>query len=245
MTSLRICDRNPEARAPLLPGTGTRLRVGMTEISDNFQSETAPTIEALQAALEFERARTREIDHRAKNSLQLVSSMLLLQSRRSLEPETQKALKAMYQRVSALAAVHRHLLQAGQSDSFDLSRFVHEHAAAVAQARGEGAAVRLDLDRVTLDASQAGPTALIVNELTLNALTHGATAGREPEANVVLRRAGGGFVLTVQDQGPGLPPAAEQAGFGLTMVKLLAQQLSGSVTFEDAHPGLRAVVTAP
>lgn len=217
----------------------------MTEISDKFQSETAPTIEALQAALEFERARTREIDHRAKNSLQLVSSMLLLLSRRSLELETQKALKAMYQRVSALAAVHRDLLQAGQPDSFDLSRFVHEHAAAVAQTRGDGAAVRLDLDRVTLDASQACPTALIVNELTLNALTHGAPAGREPEANVVLRRAGGGFVLTVQDQGPGLPAAAEQAGFGLTMVKLLAQQLSGTVTFEDAQPGLRAVVTAP
>ena len=245
MTSLPICNRNPEARTSLLPWDRSKARVGMTEISDNFQSETAPTIEALQAALEFERARTREVDHRAKNSLQLVSSMLLLLSRRSSEPETQKTLKAMYQRVSALAAVHRDLLQTGQPDSFDLSRFVREHAAAVAQTRGDGAAVRLDLDQVTLDASQACPAALIVNELMLNALTHGACVGREPEADIVLRRVGGGFVLTVQDQGPGLPAAAEKAGFGLTMVRLLAQQLSASVAFEDAQPGLRAVVTAP
>lgn len=221
----------------------------MAEISDSFQPETAPTLEALQAALEFERARVREIDHRAKNSLQIVSSLLLLLSRRSSEPETQKALKAMYQRVGAIAAVHRDLLQAEQPDCFDLSRFVHEHAAAVAHARGDGAAVRLDLDPVKLDGGRACPTALIVNELTLNALTHGAAPGREPQAEVVLRSAagGGGFVLTVQDHGPGLPEAArrEQAGFGLTMVKLLAQQLSASVAFEDARPGLRAVVTAP
>lgn len=217
----------------------------MTEISDRFQSETAPTIEALQAALEIERARIREVDHRAKNSLQLVSSMLLLLSRRTSEPETQKALKAMYQRVSAIAAVHRDLLQAEQPDSFDFSRFVRDHVAALAHARGDGAAVRLDLDPVALDASQACPAALIVNELTLNALAHGAAAGREPEADVLLRRAGAGFVLTVQDHGPGLQPDAEQAGFGLTMVKLLAQQLSASVNFEDAHPGLRAVVTVP
>jgi two-component sensor histidine kinase len=48
----------------------------------------------------------------------------------------------------------------------------------------------------------------------------------------------------VQDQGPGLPNAADRAGFGLTMVKLLAQQLSAQVAFEDARPGVRAVVTA-
>jgi two-component sensor histidine kinase len=219
----------------------------MAEISDSLQPEMAPTREALQAALEFERARVREVDHRAKNSLQIVSSLLLLLSRRSSEPETQKALKAMYQRVGAIAAVHRDLLQAEQPDCFDLSRFVHEHAAAVAHARGDGAAVRLNLDPVTLDGGRACPTALIVNELTLNALTHGAAPGREPQADVVLRSTGGGFVLTVEDHGPGLPAAAltEQAGFGLTMVKLLAQQLSASVVFEDAQPGLRAVVTAP
>lgn len=216
----------------------------MTGISDSAYAGATATAEALQAALDCERARVREIDHRAKNSLQVVSSLLLLQSRRATEPSTQKALRAMHQRVGAIAAVHREILEAPRPDSFDLSRFVHEHVAAVAQARGDGAAVRLDLDPVELDAARACPTALIINELMLNALTHGVAPGREPAADVTLRRAPSGFVLTVQDHGPGLPPSAEDAGFGLTIVKLLAQQLQASVTFEDAQPGLRAVVTA-
>jgi two-component sensor histidine kinase len=215
----------------------------MTEVSDSFQAEPAPTIESLQAALAQERARIREVDHRAKNSLQLVAS-LLLQSRRSAEPEVRKALKAMYQRVGAVAAVHRDLLGAERPESFDLARFVHDHMADLAGARGDGAAVSLDLDPVELDAGRACAAALIVNELGLNALTHGAPDGGEPRAEVVLRRAGDGFLLTVQDRGPGLPAAADQGGFGLTMVKLLAQQLSANVAFEDAQPGVRAVVTA-
>lgn len=216
----------------------------MTEVSDSFQAEPDPTVESLQAALALERARVREVDHRAKNSLQLVASLLLLQSRRSPEPEVRKALKAMYQRVGAVAAVHRDILGAERPEAFDLARFVQEHMAELAGARGDGAAVRLDLDPVELDAARACAAALIVNELGLNALTHGAPDGGEPRADVVLRRAGDGFVLTVQDQGPGLPNAADRAGFGLTMVKLLAQQLSAQVAFEDARPGVRAVVTA-
>jgi two-component sensor histidine kinase len=219
--------------------------MAQTEFSGISEPETAPTIEALQAALERERARTREVDHRAKNSLQMVSSLLLLQSRRAAAPDTQKALSAMHQRIGAIAAVHRDMLKDEQPESFDLSRFIQENVAAVARARGDGAAVRLNLDPVKLDAAQACPAALIVNELALNALTHGVAPGHEPAADVILRRAGSGFMLTVQDHGPGLPPAADQAGFGLTMVKLLAQQLSASIVFEDAQPGLRAVVTAP
>lgn len=216
----------------------------MTEVSDSFQAEPAATVESLQAALDVERARVREVDHRAKNSLQLVASLLLLQSRRSPVPEVRQALKAMYQRVSAVAAVHRDIHEAGCPERFDLARFVHEHMADVAGACGEGAAVRLDLDPVEVDASRASAAALIVNELALNALTHGAPGGVPPKADVILRRAGAGFVLTVQDKGPGLPVAADESGFGLTMVKLLAQQLSADVAFEDAQPGVRAVVTA-
>src|SRR5437899_377069 len=105
----------------------------------------------LEAELARERARTREVDHRAKNSLQLVTSLLLLQSRRSGHEETQRVLKAMHQRVSALAAVHRDFMDAPHPDRFDLTRFVREHVAALAQ-RGDGCAVQLDLDPVEVDA---------------------------------------------------------------------------------------------
>lgn len=216
----------------------------MNEIFEGRDTGPAQAGEALQAALERERARTREVDHRAKNSLQLVSSLLLLMSRRSPAAETQQALKAMHQRVTAIAAVHREILDGEDPERFDLTHFVRDHLAALATARGDGAAVRLDLAPVKLAAIKACPAALIVNELALNALTHGSPPGREPQADVTLRPCGEGFSLTVADCGPGLPPAAEKAGFGLTIVKLLARQISADVAFEDAGPGLRAVVTA-
>jgi len=216
----------------------------MAEISESCEASGGQTVETLRRDLERERARTREVDHRAKNSLQIVSSLLLLMSRRAAEAETQKALKAMHQRVTAIAAVHREILDGETPDSFDLASFVQDHVAALVQARDDGAAVRLDLAPVKLAAAQACPAALIVNELTLNALNHGAAPGHEPHAEVTLRPAGAGFALTVRDWGPGLPPAAEKAGFGLTIVKLLAQQISATVAFEDAQPGLRAVVCA-
>lgn len=215
----------------------------MAEAADSGELTQAQTIAALQAALEAERVRSREIDHRAKNSLQLVASLLLLLSRRTKEAETQRVLKAMHQRLGAVAAVHRDILTAERPESFDFTQFVRDHVTALTEAHGEGAAVRLALDPVAVRAAHACPLALIVNELTLNALTHGAGGKAGAQVSVDLRRADGGFKLTVQDDGPGDPP--EAAGFGLTMVKLLSQQVGASFALEPAQPGVRAVVTAP
>jgi two-component sensor histidine kinase len=213
----------------------------MFEAADSGRLEAEGTVEALQAALERERARSREIDHRANNSLQLVSSLLLLLSRRSTAPETQQALKAMHQRIGTIAAVHRQLVGSERPERFDLTTFVREQAPALARGH-EGAVVRLDLEPVEVVASQACPLALILNELMLNALTHGAAPGSAADILVGLEKAGDGFVLKVQDGGKGLPPAAAE-GFGLTIVKLLGQQLATATAFEDAQPGLRALVT--
>lgn len=214
----------------MLEGPGSRL-------------EDATTVEALQAALERERERVREVDHRAKNSLQLVSSLLLLLGRRSGTPETQRALQAMHQRVGAVAAVHREILDAPHPDRFNLTAFVREHVSALARAQRSGV-VHLELDPVDVPTSQACPMALMINELAQNALTHGAAPGRPAEVTIRLASVGDGFALTVQDEGPGLPGAAE-GGFGLFMTRLLTQQLGAEIAWEDAQPGLRAVVTVP
>lgn len=212
----------------------------MFEAPDNRPEET--TVEGLKAALERERQRSREVDHRAKNSLQLVSSLLLLLGRRSATPETQQALKAMHQRVGAVAAVHREILDAPHPDRFNLTSFVREHVSTLARAQG-GGVVHLDLDPVEVTAAQACPVALMVNELAHNALIHGAAPGRPAEVTIRLQAIGAGFALTVQDEGPGLPPG--DGGFGLFMTRLLTQQLGAECVWEDAQPGLRVVVTVP
>ena len=217
----------------------------MRELDDErpeAPGERPASREELEAALAEARALTREVDHRAKNSLQLVSSLLLLASRRSATGEAREALKAMHLRVGAVAAAHRGLLAAGGHDRCDLTQLAQELAGSLAQA--QGATIRLALDPVQVEAAAAAPCALLLNELVLNALTHAGRDGQTPRVGVTLRREPEGFLLAVQDDGPG-PAAAQTAGFGLTMVRLLAQQIGARFAMEDAQPGLRAVVRRP
>src|SRR5262249_41450431 len=151
-------------------------------------------------------ARAREIDHRAKNSLQLVSSLLLLRSRHCAQEEAQQALKAMHQRIGAVAAVHRNLLDSPAPDRFDLTRLLHEQATTLAAAHGAADAVTVALDPVEIDAAVACPLALIFNELMVNALTYGRCAGRPLAVDVLLQDRPHGYQLAVADAGPG--PAA-------------------------------------
>jgi len=210
-------------------------------MSDNPDaSADPPSREALQAELERERARVREIDHRAKNSLQLAGSLALLTARRTDTAETQATLKALHQRIAAIAAVHRGFLDGPRPGRFDLTAFLAEHLPTLARSGPREASLDLDLEPVEIAASAAAPLALIVGELVGNALQHG---GPTPQVRVSLAREGDGFRLAVADRGPGLadPQAAE--AFGLTIVRLMAQQLRASLVFEDAQPGLRALVT--
>jgi len=217
----------------------------MHEISHPGRAASAddpPSVESLQAELAAERARTREVDHRAKNTLQLVSSLLLLASRRDAGPETRRTLEAMHRRVCALAAVHRDLLAAPSPDRFDLTQLVRDQATALARSVREGASVQLELDAVEIDTAAACPLALILNELLVNALAHASRDGRIPQVAVRLQRgAGEAFTLAVTDDGPG-PAAAAPAGFGLTLVQLLSRQIAAKFMLEDAQPGLRAIV---
>ena len=217
----------------------------MREVDDTDpQGSTKPTgsVPELEAALARERALTREVDHRAKNSLQLVSSLLLLASRRSATEEARQVLKAMHLRVGAVAAAHRNLLAAEGLEHFDLTQLANELATSLAQS--QGAAIRLSLDPVEVESAAAPPFALIMNELVQNALAHAGRDGNAPDVSVELHKTADGFTLTVQDGGPG-PDAAQTAGFGLTIVRLLAQQIGARFAMEDAQPGLRAVVRRP
>jgi two-component sensor histidine kinase len=197
----------------------------------------------LQAAVDRERARAREIDHRAKNSLQLVTSLLVLAGRGVQQDETRQVLRSLQQRISALAAVHRGFVE-GDGEHFDLTAFVREQTSALTRGARPGVALNLDLDPVHVPATAAAPLALIVNELTANVLIHAAAHGGPMNAVLRLQRLEPGFVLVVEDDGPGLPESAGETGLGLTLVRLMAKQIGAALALEPAQPGLRAPVTA-
>src|SRR5215217_2743454 len=121
----------------------------------------------------------READHRAKNTLQLISSLVLLQGRRAGDPAVKAALKALQQRITAVSLAHRHVTREDGVEVVELAALVRELAGDMAQSAGrKDLVLELDLAPLTAPARLAAPLALVVNEALANAVTHAFPQGR-------------------------------------------------------------------
>jgi PAS domain S-box-containing protein len=204
----------------------------------------------LTHALQQKTALLHEVDHRVKNNLQLISSLLLLQNRRVTDPAVKSSLRGMLERVSAIATVHRRLFQNEDVERFDVSAFVRDLVSDMMGAtRRDDITVRLDLERIDIAASKAAPLALVISELFSNALRHAfppeAMAGRTGEIFVGITRQDADFRIEITDDGVGVGTSASSGGFGLTIVQLLCQQLKARSQTTPAGPGTRVVVHLP
>jgi len=217
---------------------------------DDLEQLVEARTHELTLALEQKTALLHEVDHRVKNNLQLISSLLLLQNRRVTDPAVKASLRGMLERVSAIATVHRRLFQSDDVERFDVSAFVRDLVGdMVGSARRDDIQVRLDLERVDIAASKAAPLALVISELFSNALRHAfppeAMDGRQGEIFVGIARQDEEFRIEITDDGVGLESSASSGGFGLTIVQLLCQQLKARSETTSADPGTRVVVHLP
>jgi two-component sensor histidine kinase len=191
-------------------------------------------------------ARQREAEHRVKNTLQLISSIVLLQGRRTGDEAARQALRAVQQRVTAVSVAHRHVAWAGETEAVEVAALVREIVGDLAGSAGrEGVAIDLDLEPISIPGRQSAPVALLLSECVGNALRHAFPDGRNGRVHVGLRRGQGAFELTVADDGVGVADGASPSGFGLTVAQLMAQQLRGRLVTEAAQPGFRLSVSVP
>ncbi|WP_296599117.1 sensor histidine kinase [Phenylobacterium sp.] len=205
-----------------------------------------PDNESAEQALERQAERAREVEHRVKNTLQLISSIVLLQGRRASDDAARQALKAVQQRVAAVSVSHRHVSWLEGAEQVEVAALVREIVGELAGSAGrEGVDIDLDLDVVSIPGRQAAPMALLVSEMVGNALRHAYPDGRQGRIRVSLRRTETGFDLAVDDDGVGMAGEGARSGFGLTVVQLMAQQLRGRLETDAAQPGLRHVVSVP
>lgn len=219
----------------------------MQDIEEQFTLAGGGTAEAdvetLREALAQTEALLREVDHRVKNNLQLMASLIQLQFRRAEDPAARHALQTVLERLNAVTTVHRRLFQ-GDPQQFEVDEFIRDLTPDLAAAAGrDDITITLDLDPVQVPASAAAPLALVINELMGNALKHAFPEGRSGQVRVTLRGEETVCVLTVADDGVGL--AGRPAGLGLTIVRLLCQQLHADLNLEETGSGLRAIVRAP
>ncbi len=185
-----------------------------------------------------------EVDHRVKNNLQLIASLIQLQARRSADPTAQRALKTVLERVNAVATVHRRLFQ-GDVQRFAVADFLRDLCGDLAAGAGRNdIAFSLDLEPVQIPAASAAAFALVAQELIGNALKHAFGSERGGRITVTLAEDAGACVLSVADDGAGLGDAPP--GFGLSLVRLLCQQLHATLDLGAPQgPGARIVLRTP
>ncbi|MBL0935340.1 MAG: PAS domain-containing protein [Rhizobiaceae bacterium] len=213
---------------------------------DRFERAVAARTAELNAALEAKTALLHEVDHRVKNNLQMVSSLILMQARTIPDENIRQSLQDMLSRVEALSTVHRRFYQSDDVARFDVGDFLKDLVNdVVAASRYRNMETRFELDDADIASSRAAPLALIVNELVTNALKHAFDGTDHPILTTRIVRNGNTFRIDIEDNGIGMGEGNGAASFGTKLIRSLGRQLKATVTWEDTDPGTRATIELP
>ncbi len=204
----------------------------------------------LRASLREKEALLREVHHRVKNNLQIISSLVSLQTRGIADQAALAPLREVVDRVRSIALVHDRLYRSEDLARIDLAdyvrRLVEELWRVYGGASDRTVQARLELEPVLLPVDVAVPCGLMLNELLTNALKHAFDGRPSGEVAVSLRVDQEGSVrLSIRDDGVGLPPGldlGDSPTLGLQLVQTLATQLGASVEVESSH-GARFDIT--
>ncbi|MDH7511440.1 MAG: histidine kinase dimerization/phosphoacceptor domain -containing protein [Clostridiales bacterium] len=193
----------------------------------------------IKASLEEKEVLLREVHHRVKNNMQVISSLLNLQSRLIADPAVLEMFKDSQRRIRSMALVHERLYHSSDLSRIEFSHYLRNlatHLFNSCQADSSRIHLRLDLEEVFLNINTAIPCGLIVNELISNALKHAFPEGRSGEVAVELRRVeGDGYLLGVRDNGVGVPEGLDfrqTETLGLQIVVTLVSQVAGELKID-------------
>ncbi|HSO32076.1 MAG TPA: PAS domain S-box protein [Labilithrix sp.] len=206
---------------------------------------------ALRDSLKEKDVLLHEVQHRVKNNLQVISSLMNMQLRKVDDAAARDALEECRTRVLAIALIHEKLYQSKDSGQVPFSDYIRSLASQVFHAGGashDRIALELEIEEVVLPVHRAIPCGLIVNELITNALKHAFPANRAGTVRVELAARHGRLLVGVKDDGVGLPAGFDLRAsktLGLQLVTTLAEQLHATVEIGGGPRGAAFRVTLP
>ena len=192
--------------------------------------------QAAQLARSLEAAETLrlEIDHRVKNSLQLVSSLLQMQASRSGSEEVRHALGAARGRVLAISSIHAALNRSSEADRVRLRSYAERLVEELQASAPGGVEIALTADEIELRSSEASSLAILVNEFVTNSLKYAFPDGRAGRVRLDIRRDGDRVRALFSDDGVGHTVAdgrPVQEGLGTRIMHAVGQQLGATLDF--------------
>lgn len=193
----------------------------------------------IRASLEEKDVLLKEIHHRVKNNMQVISSLLNLQSRHINDPNVLEMFKESQRRIRSMALIHERLYQSSDLSRIEFSQYLLNLATHLFQScKVDSNRIRLTMDaeEVFLNINTAIPCGLIVNELVSNALKHGFPDGRSGEVAVELHNIeGDGYMLRVRDDGVGFPEGLDfrrTETLGMQIIVTLVSQIEGRLELQ-------------
>jgi len=196
--------------------------------------------EIIKASLKEKEVLLQEVHHRVKNNLQVISSLLKLQSRKIGDEHYAEMLNESQNRVKTMALIHEELYQAEDLARIDLGGYIKSLMRGLFIAYGPEAgriAPRIEVEDIRLGVNYAMPCGLVINELVSNSLKHAFPDGKKGEIKIAMLRIEGDEVeLVVSDNGIGIPESLEfgnPESLGLRLVTMLVEdQLGGQVELD-------------
>ena len=213
----------------------------LSKANEALEEENMQRLDAegkLKASLEEKTMLLKEIHHRVKNNLQIIVSLLNLQSRSVKDESVLATIRESQNRVKAMALVHEKLYRAEDISHIDLSDYIKFLGTGLFQfydAKSRGIRFTLDAPDVRVDINTAIPLGLILNELISNALKYAFPKGRGGEISVNIKREEKTLTIIFLDDGIGIPPDFDwqnAPSLGLRLVNSLVDQLDGTIELD-------------
>lgn len=224
--------------APVLDDDGkvARLLGIFQDITDRKLVE-----EQAKASLKEKEVLLREIHHRVKNNLQVVSSLLSLQAMQTSNSAASNALTESCRRIQVMADIHNRLYESSDIAQIDFDDFISKLANDIVSANATNATrinLKTDLASVTLDIDTAIPCSLIIGELLSNAIKHAFAGKSDGTIRIVLKQGRENLLIQIEDDGIGMPHSKEwhtHGSLGLKLVNALVEQIDGKIIFSDEN----------
>lgn len=222
--------------------------------SSNAELERKVAERTLQ--LENERLRIeallRDVNHRVGNNLAMVSALLNVQSRQTREPAVKQALAQAQSRIQAIAAGQRRLRLDIEADEIEARPYLEDLLAEIGKAaEGRPIEIALAMDAIRLPGRDAVSFVVVINELVTNAIKHAFPDGAAGQITIRLAHTPEeNLVLSVEDDGVGMPEDQQTAGLGKSVINALLRSMRATMEIAPlssggARPGTRVTVTFP
>ncbi|QKQ73784.1 PAS domain S-box protein [Nostoc sp. TCL240-02] len=221
------------------------IAIQQSSIFEQAQTELVQRQKAqikLKNALAEKEVLLKEVHHRVKNNLQIVSSLLQLQSQTLKDPEAIKVLRENQNRIESISLIHKNLYTSANFGQIDVADYISNLAASLLisyQIWPNRITLETNIDSVNLNVDQAIACGLVINELISNALKHAFPNQQVGTISIALRNINNNIEMTIQDNGIGLPDNLDWTNtdsLGLSLVyDLVTEQLEGNITLERNH----------